>query len=102
MLREIGKKFGKKVYEILRDLIRDLEFDPRKKGQTLHRPLNGYYSLHYSRFRVVYSVNDQAAEVLVIAAGHHESGSRRDIYRIVEHLVNTGLIELKSKTRKIG
>ena len=95
MLRKIGKKFGKKTYEALRDLIRELERSPEQKGEMLTGELYGLYSLHYSRFRVIYRNHDGAAEVIVLAAGWHESGSRRDIYRILERMVKSGFLDLE-------
>ena len=95
MLRKIGKRYGKKTYEVLRDLIRGLEFEPDKRGQPLHAPLQGFYSLHYSRFRVIYRIEHGAATVLVLAAGYHESGVRSDIYRMIERLVESGAVEIK-------
>ena len=95
MLRKIGKRFGKKTYGVLRDLIRELEFEPDKQGQPLHGPLRGLYSLHYSRFRVIYRIEHGVTTVLVIAAGYHESGARSDIYRVIERLVESGALEIK-------
>ena len=95
MLRKIGKKYGKKTYQVLRDLIRELEFEPDKRGQPLCGQLQGLYSLHYSRFRVIYRIEHGVTMVLVIAAGYHESGARSDIYRIIERLVESGSLEIK-------
>ncbi len=94
MLRKIGKKFGKKTYEALRDLIFELEFSPEQKGEALTGELHGLHSLHYSRFRVIYRIHNNEALVVVLAAGWHESGSRKDIYRILERLVESGVIDL--------
>src|SRR5687767_14369565 len=90
MLRSIGKKYGKRVYETLRDLILALEFEPEKKGQPLRGKLHGLYSLHYSRYRVVYKIENDHPVVLVIGAGWHESGSRADIYQVIERLIQAG------------
>lgn len=95
MLRDIGKKYGRKNYEMLRDMIRELEFDPDKKGRPLSGKLHGLYSLHYSRFRVVYRIMNGHAEVIIVAAGFHASGERSDIYKAIERLVETGKIQLK-------
>lgn len=97
MLRQIGKKYGKKTYETLRDLIAGLEHQPDQKGEALHRPLQGLHSLHYSRFRVIYRIESGNAIVLVVAAGHHASGERDDIYQIIRRLVENGTIEIKSQ-----
>lgn len=96
MLRRIGKKYGRKTYEVLRDLIRELEFEPDKKGEPLKGQLRGLHSLHYSRFRVIYRIEHNEAKVLVVGVGHHGSGERSDIYRILEHLVDSGAIEIRN------
>ena len=93
MLKKIRKRYGRQTFEVLRDLILDLEIDPDKKGVALRPPLNGLYSLYYSRFRVVYSVDQGELRVIALAAGHHASGDRNDIYAIVERLVERGAID---------
>ena len=100
MLRRLGKKYGKKTYQVLRDLIRGLAVEPEKKGIELRAPLSGFYSLHYSRFRIIYMIEDDVAKVLVVGAGFHESGSRKDVYQVIERLVKSGVIVLpKDKER---
>ncbi len=93
-LRRIGKKFGKKTYEIIRDLILDLAFEPKKKGEPLRGKLRGLHSLHYSRFRIIYRVQNDALMVLVVAAGWHESDSRKDVYALIEKALEAGMIDL--------
>lgn len=94
MLRRLGKKYGRKTYASLRSLILNLESEPDKKGEALKPPLAGLHSLHYSRFRVIYRINRGVAEVITVAVGHHESGSRDDIYEIVQRLVRSGIIDI--------
>ena len=55
-LRKIGKRYGKKTYETLRDLVGDLEFEPEKKGEPLRGRLSALFSRHYSRFRIIYHI----------------------------------------------
>lgn len=93
MLREIRKTRGKKTYEVLRDRILDLQTDPAKKGLPLRRPLHGLYALHHSRYRVIYRINKDAAQVVAVAVGYHRSGARDDIYRVVHRLVQSGIIQ---------
>ena len=95
MVRRIAKKYGRKTYEVLRGLVRDLEFEPEKKGQPLRGPLRGLHSLHYSRFRVVYRIERDEAVVLVLAAGYHRSDSRSDVYKLIERLVEKGHLEIR-------
>ena len=86
-LRRIGKRYGKKAYETVRDLICDLDFEPEKKGEPLQGSLRGLYSRHYSRFRIIYSIERGELVVLVIGAGHHTTGARRDIYKLIEQAI---------------
>lgn len=89
-LRQIGKKYGRNTYETVRDLILGLEIDPGKKGEPLRARLRGLHSLHYSRFRIIYHISDNEFVVIVVGAGYHESGSRSDIYRSIERLIESG------------
>ena len=95
MLLKIRKKYGKKTYTSLRVLILDLESEPDKKGEALKPPLAGLHSLHYSRFRVIFRINQGVAEVITVAVGHHETGSRDDIYEVVQRLVRSGIIDIE-------
>lgn len=96
-LRKIGKKYGKKTYETIRDLIRDLEFGSLEKGEPLGGRLKGLFSRHYSRFRIIYRVDRDEFEVIVIGCGWHESESRKDIYSVIERLVESGEIQLRQE-----
>ena len=89
-LRRIGKKYGKKTYETIRDLIRGLEFDPEKQGEPLQGILRGLYSLHYSRFRLIYRIDKEEFVVLVVAGGYHKEDSRTDIYKLIERALESG------------
>ena len=75
--------------------------DPRKAHKPLVGPLEGYYRLTYSRYRAVYSVENEriaSGDVLVhirvcfIAAGKRKEHDKNDIYRIAEKFVQLGLI----------
>src|SRR5438876_471633 len=66
MLTSIRKKYGKHVFGVLRDLIRGLAGEPEKKGEALGGVLRGLYSLHYSRYRIIYRISQGKALVLVI------------------------------------
>lgn len=99
-LKRIGKKFGKKTYETIRDLIVDLAFDPEQKGEALQGQLHGLHSRHYSRFRIIYRIDRGEFVVVVIAAGHHESDSRSDIYRVIERLIESGELMIKGEVSR--
>lgn len=96
-LRRIGKRYGKKSYETIRDLICDLEFDPDRKGEPLQGRLSGFYSRHYSRFRIIYKIDKGEPVVVVVGTGYHEAGSRTDIYKLIERLVDSGTLIIQEK-----
>ncbi len=91
-LRRIGKRYGKKTYETLRDIIVGLEFDPKKKGEPLRGILGGLHSYHYSRFRIIYHINSGEFVVLVVGCGYHENDSRKDIYKLIERAIEAGTL----------
>jgi mRNA-degrading endonuclease RelE of RelBE toxin-antitoxin system len=95
MLTSIRKKYGAKVFGMLRDLIRGLASEPQKKGEPLSGVLHGLYSLHYSRYRVIYKISEGRALVLVVAAGWHESGSPSDVYQVIQRMIESGKIVIE-------
>jgi mRNA-degrading endonuclease RelE of RelBE toxin-antitoxin system len=92
MLRGIQKRYGRKTYETLRELIPALETHPAGRGQPLRSPLHGLFAVHYSRFRVIHAIEDDRPRVLVVAAGHHRSGQREGVYQVRQRLVDSGQI----------
>ena len=99
-LRRIKKKYGKKTYEVLRDLILDLEFEPEKKGEPLAGQLSGLYSRHHSRFRIIYQIDREQFLVIVVGGGWHETNSRNDIYFLLERAIKRGSIIIQSEPSK--
>ena len=97
-LRQIGKRYGKKTYETIRDLIRDLEFEPDKKGEPLQRNLTGLYSRHYSRFRIIYRIDAKEFVVLVVGCGYHTNESRNDIYSLIERAIQSGTLVIQDSS----
>ena len=97
-LRKIGKRYGKKTYETLRDLVGDLEFEPEKKGEPLRGRLSGLFSRHYSRFRIIYHISPDEFIVLVVACGFHENDSRTDIYKLVERSLIAGTLVIEDRS----
>ena len=50
--------------------------EPRRVGKALQRELSGIYSARRGTYRVLYRVNEQRREVIVLRVEH-----RRDVYR---------------------
>jgi mRNA interferase RelE/StbE len=54
----------------------DLLREPRRVGKPLQRELAGRWAARRGSYRVLYAIDDQAGQVIVLAAEH-----RRDVYR---------------------
>ncbi|MBB0997646.1 type II toxin-antitoxin system RelE/ParE family toxin [Dietzia maris] len=50
--------------------------NPRRVGKELRRELSGVYSARRGTYRILYRIDDDAREVLVLRVEH-----RRDVYR---------------------
>ena len=75
--------------------LRALQQHPQSIGKPLIGELAGCYSLRVAaqRYRVIYTVEDDRAVVLVVAVGIRTSGQRRDIYEIAKRLIRNRLVE---------
>lgn len=70
--------------------------DPRKAYKPLHGPLRGYYRIPVSRYRVIYTVNEDRlangdlqllVRVVVVAVGIRKAGDKHDVYKLAEKLI---------------
>jgi len=75
--------------------------DPRKAHKALVGEVSGYYSLKYSHYRALYSVDEtpqsDGSTILVVtvtfvAAGNRKDGDKRDIYELASRLVKHGIV----------
>ena len=85
MLDSIQLNHRKKIVEQIRT--------PEKKGKSLHGELSGFYSLHFSRYRVIYTIDKGRVVVIVVAAGLRKEGERYDIYALAKKIIRSGLIK---------
>ena len=77
--------------------------DPRKCCKALTGPLAGYYRIVYSRYRAIFSVEEEQLvsgdvllhlRVIFIAAGIRKEFDRNDVYRVAVKLVEDVLPNL--------
>lgn len=77
-----------------------LDSDPRKRHKPLTGPLSGYFRITYSRYRAVYSVEEETLanddvllhlKVLFVAAGIRKQHDKKDIYKVAKKLVELAL-----------
>jgi mRNA interferase RelE/StbE len=77
--------------------------DPRHAHKALVGPLQGYYSLRYSRYRAIYSADaEQIANgdllihvnVRFVIVGIRTERDKKDVYKIAQKLIELGLIDV--------
>ena len=76
----------------LLDLSARLEISPETQGRPLREELSGYWSLHWSRWRLVYSLDDSSRRVWVCQVGLRAEGKPKDVYRVARKLLGLGLL----------
>jgi mRNA interferase RelE/StbE len=98
MLASIGDR---RIQQQIFDTSKQLESEPDKRGKPLREDLFGYRSLRVvgQRYRVIYSIDSDAATVHVVAAGIRREGARDDVYVLAQRLVRLGLAP-SSRPRK--
>ena len=78
--------------------------DPRGMHKPLSGPLRGYYSIRVSRYRAVYTVQEEElangdllifVRVIVVAVGMRKADDKRDVYRLAENLIRLARHEIE-------
>lgn len=75
--------------EKLRDRIDRLKVEPEKQGKALTDNLSGFRSIRAigQRYRIVYKVDRDKVVVVVVGLGRRKDGDKKDIYAILENLL---------------
>ena len=75
--------------EKLRDRIDKLKIEPQKQGKALVDNLSGFRSIRAvgQRYRIVYQVEQDRVLVVVVGLGRRKDGDKKDIYTILEKLL---------------
>jgi mRNA-degrading endonuclease RelE of RelBE toxin-antitoxin system len=77
--------------------------DPRAYCKPLTGPLQGYYRIVYSRYRAIFTIDEEQLvrgdtllrlTVVFIAAGIRKALDKKDIYRVAQKLVESVLPSL--------
>lgn len=91
MLRAIQDR---RIQRLISRRIDGLANEPEKQGDSLVGELLGYRSLRAAgeRYRIIYRVNQDQVEVLVVALGIRREGDRADIYALAQRLIRLGLL----------
>ena len=69
--------------------MRSLKSEPEKQGKPLVDKLQGYFRVRAvgQRYRIVYRVVEDRVMVLVVGVGRRKDGDKRDVYRVMERLL---------------
>ncbi|MGV0026799.1 type II toxin-antitoxin system RelE family toxin [Phormidesmis priestleyi] len=75
--------------QTLRDRITKLKNDPEKQEKPLSDSLPGYRSVWAvgQRYRIIYRVEQETIVVLVVGVGRRKEGDKKDIYSMMERLL---------------
>ncbi len=75
--------------EKLRDRIDKLKVEPQKQGKALVDNLSGFRSIRAvgQRYRIIYQVEQDRVLVVVVGLGRRKDGDKKDIYTILEKLL---------------
>ena len=65
-------------------------------GKPLVGPLAGYYRIRAGgdRYRLLYTVDQEAVIVLLVLVSIRKEGDRKDIYALARRLLEAGLLEI--------
>ena len=96
-LELLGETTDNRIQRKLLDTADELSTDPDKRGGPLVGDLAGYWSVRWSRYRVVHLIDDDAQKVYVLAVGMRQEGKPRDIYELARGLLRRGLLEPSSE-----
>ena len=66
---------------------------PETRGKALRDEFAGYWSLHWSRYRIVYAIDHTARVVRIAAVGLRADGKAKDVYETARKLLSQGLLE---------
>jgi len=84
----------KRIRDRLLEVSASLADDPYLRGAPLTADLSGWQSLHWGRWRLVYSVDEAGKVVNIHVVGMRAQGKNSDIYAKTRRLLNQGLIWL--------
>ena len=92
MLRSIKDR---RVRKQIRDRIQALTEKPRLQGKALMQDLAGYRSLQAveQRYRIIYRIEQDHIQVLIVAVGIRREGDKRNIYELTRKLLRLGLLD---------
>jgi mRNA interferase RelE/StbE len=102
-MKQLAAISDKRIQEAITKVLDSLEIEPDKRGKQLTENLSGLWSVraYRQRYRIIYKLNTEQKEVVVVALGIRREGDRADIYALAKRLIRAGLLTLLT-TNKNG
>ena len=92
-IKLLGEIADQRIQRNLLEAAAELSTDPDKRGRRLTGNLAGYWSLHWSHYRIIYLIDEESDTVFVLAVGLRQEHKPRDIYQLAQRLLRRGLLE---------
>ncbi|HEU5369883.1 MAG TPA: type II toxin-antitoxin system RelE/ParE family toxin [Ktedonobacterales bacterium] len=91
----LSKIKDRRIQAQLQQAFQRLRQNPEQIGKPLSGELAGYRSLRAvsQEFRIIYRVNHDEIEVLIVAIGRRKEGDRDDVYQLAKRWLQRGLLE---------
>lgn len=91
----LSKIKDRRIQSQIQNAFQRLQQNPEQVGKPLAGELAGYRSLRAvnQAFRIIYRVNREQIEVLIVAIGRRKEGDRDDIYNLAKRWLQQGLLE---------
>ncbi len=70
----------------------ELRNEPEKQGKPLYGEFEGLRRVRFSRYRIIYRADPQAAKATILALGLRKAGSRTDLYAMAAKLAKVGVL----------
>ena len=67
--------------------------NPHQRGKPLADDLDGFWSLHWARWRIIYAVDEDRRVVVIQLVGMRAEGKKKDVYNRMRRLLNLRLLE---------
>lgn len=95
-MKQLAAISDKRIQEAITKVLDSLEIEPDKRGKQLTENLSGLWSVraYRQRYRIIYKLNTEQKEVVVVALGIRREGDRADIYALAKRLIRAGLLTL--------
>lgn len=85
----------RRIQRLIVNRAQQLAEDPHALGTPLRDELRGLHSTRAvgQRYRIVFRIDEEQNQVIVVAVGIRREGHRHDIYTLAQRLIRLGLVD---------